>query len=300
MGLLDKFNSIEITADTRISEADREFCQIQQEAYDHARDVLKFMAERSKVDMDEQMRILGKCESEVFSAYTYLGDFKPARFVEDLHSVHSRFIAKLFSHFRHEYHVTIEDDDAARVLLPQKPDCNKAYHEEEWLAYENAMNDAELKYQDILEQIFIQLGGFSFEDKAIQEMKQAAHNMAWNTYRGIKCYEQKKAVLSFSGYACSFDSWHEQYYDDHEVKLSDGMKDVVRALAHFEFGRLNFFANGMNQLLGYNWKTYNPEMQFDLTKIKSIKCFKNGRVDVRFTSETYAREFAEEYLGTAI
>ena len=31
-----------------------------------------------------------------------------------------------------------------------------------------------------------------------------------------------------------------------------------------------------------------------------IKCFKNGRVDIRFTSEAYARQFAEEFLGTEV
>ena len=40
--------------------------------------------------------------------------------------------------------------------------------------------------------------------------------------------------------------------------------------------------------------------ELGLEKLKSIKCFKNGRVDVRFTSEAFAREFAEMFLGNEL
>ena len=50
-------------------------------------------------------------------------------------------------------------------------------------------------------------------------------------------------------------------------------------------------------LLGYDWTTSETELPVNMDKLKSVKCFKNGRVDFRFTSEAYAREFAEEYLG---
>lgn len=33
-------------------------------------------------------------------------------------------------------------------------------------------------------------------------------------------------------------------------------------------------------------------------KVKHLKMFKNGRVDLKFTSERYAEEFIEKYLGT--
>lgn len=56
----------------------------------------------------------------------------------------------------------------------------------------------------------------------------------------------------------------------------------------------------LNTLLGYNWTTYNTEMQLGLEKLKSVKCFKNGRVDIRFTSEAFAREFAETFLGNEL
>ena len=41
MNLVEKINQVEIKADTRISGADRAFCERQQRAYDAAREALK-------------------------------------------------------------------------------------------------------------------------------------------------------------------------------------------------------------------------------------------------------------------
>lgn len=299
MSLIDKFNSVEITADTRISEVDRKFCQTQKEAYDHARAALKFMAEHSQKYLDEQTAILERCENESYG--TYLGDFKPSKFTEELRESHDRFISRIFYYFQHKYKVTIDSSDADDVLLPKKPEGGWRYNEEEWKAYNKTVAELSLDYQAVLDQIFIQLGGFSFQDKAVQELKQKAHDAAWNSYRGNKTYEQKKAVISFTGYACSFDSWHEEYHKgEHQIKLSDSMKNVIRALVHFEYNSTDHTPYSLTVLLGYSWETYGTEMSVGLEKIKSIKCFKNGRVDIRFTSEAFARQFVEDYLGTAI
>ncbi|MBQ8401221.1 MAG: hypothetical protein IJX14_04750 [Clostridia bacterium] len=308
MNLLNKFNAIEIAADTRISEADRVYCQTQQEAYDHARGVLKVMAERSRADMDEQVRLLGRNGEDVYETATYLGKVRPSDFADSLRDSHSLFIGRIFSYFRQTYKVTISESDAKEVLLPKKPDDSRAYTKEEIQSlseavktYNESLNNLALKYSDILDQVFIQLGGFTFKDKAVQELKDAAHKAGWNSYNGKKAYEQKKAVLSFPGYACHFDGWYEEYHKgEHQIELTDSMKAVVRALAHFDLGIMSDFPYRFSVLLGYNWKTDDTEMPFHLDKLKSIKCFKNGRVDVRFTSEAYARQFAAEYLGDAV
>lgn len=195
----------------------------------------------------------------------------------------------------------METDKIEEVLLPKEPDRYSSYNSAEYKEYYGAVENTELKYEDILDQIFIQLGGFSFQEKALNELKQKAHDAAWNRYYGNKCYEQKKAVISFSHYACSFDSWHEEYYHgEHEIQLTDGMKNIIRALAYFECGDTSSIPWTLNTLLGYNWTTYNTEMQLGLEKLKSVKCFKNGRVDIRFTSEAFAREFAETFLGNEL
>lgn len=45
MDLLEKFGQVEVKADNRISEYDRGFCQVNQTAYEKAREFIKRMAE---------------------------------------------------------------------------------------------------------------------------------------------------------------------------------------------------------------------------------------------------------------
>lgn len=241
MNLLDKFSAVDIKAETRISNSDKQFCEVQQAAYNHGRNALKQILDISERFIKEQNDILGAIDREVYSNYIYDG--------------------------REGISLHIENMDVS--------------------------------YDQVLDQIFVQLGGFSFHDKAINEMKEKCHEAAWNRYYGKRVYEQKKSVLSFTGYGCSFDSWHEQWHKgEYEIKLTDGMKEIIRALAYFEYGEIGYIPYAFNCLLGWSWTTTETERRFDMEKLKSIKCFKNGRVDIRFTSEAYARQFAEEFLGT--
>ena len=82
------------------------------------------------------------------------------------------------------------------------------------------------------------------------------------------------------------------------MQLHDSMKDVVRALAYFELGTQDYLGGGFSELCGYTFEGNSFECGWE--KVKQIRCFKNGRVDVKFTSEAYARQFAEEYLGTEV
>lgn len=304
MSLLDKFNSIEVKADARISEHDREFCMAYHEAYVKGRAALKSLRQYVEESLNEQQSIISRVvpKDEMYDRSFFLGDSVHAHDITNsLRNSHRVLISALVSYFERTYKVSLETDKIEEVLLPKEPDRYSSYNSAEYKEYYGAVENTELKYEDILDQIFIQLGGFSFQEKALNELKQKAHDAAWNRYYGNKCYEQKKAVISFSHYACSFDSWHEEYYyGEHEIQLTDGMKNIIRALAYFECGDTSSIPWTLNTLLGYNWTTYNTEMQLGLEKLKSVKCFKNGRVDIRFTSEAFAREFAETFLGNEL
>lgn len=304
MSLLDKFNSIEVKADTRISERDREFCMAYHEAYVKGRAALKSLRQLVEEYLNDQQSIISRVvpKDEMYDRSFFLGDSVHVHDITScLRNAHHVLISALVSYFERTYKVSLEASEIEEVLLPKEPDRYASYNSAEYKEYYEAVESTELKYEDILDQIFIQLDGFSFQEKALNELKQKAHDAAWNRYYGNKCYEQKKAVISFAHYACSFDSWYEEYYHgEHEIQLTDGMKNVIRALAYFECGTADNIPWTLNTLLGYQWRTYNTEMQLGLEKLKSIKCFKNGRVDVRFTSEAFAREFAEMFLGNEL
>lgn len=77
------------------------------------------------------------------------------------------------------------------------------------------------------------------------------------------------------------------------------MKDVLRGLAHFEADGFAQYPDGINDLLSeerYLW--YDLWELDECKKLEQIKMFKNGRMDIRFTNEGYARQFVADYLSS--
>ena len=321
MNLLEKFNNVEIKADSRVSEEDRLYCQVTEKSYCKSIDALIAMAGYAQGFVDEQSEILSELypeEKKKLYRDDFLGDygFDPEKYTDHVKSAHRQFITRVIEHFSSLYKCTLDADDACEKLVPQKPEFNdnrfysrgytrgwKDWTDEEMAEYkaeqeehrkmvaeyEKNIISLRIPYTDILDQIFIQLGGFSFQDKALLEMKERCHKAAWSSYKGEKEYEQKKAVLSFTGYACHYSSWGRG------MQLSDGMKHIMEALSYFETGVMGNVMYPLSSFCGYEFENF--DVSVDSEKIKSVKCFKNGRVDIRFQSEALAREFSETFLG---
>ena len=68
-------------------------------------------------------------------------------------------------------------------------------------------------------------------------------------------------------------------------------------MAHYETGAFELCPLGFSELLGYNRSPSNEHEFPTCKRVKGLKMFKNGRVDIRFTTETDAAEFAARYLG---
>lgn len=75
------------------------------------------------------------------------------------------------------------------------------------------------------------------------------------------------------------------------------MKDIIRGLSHFETGGFDYTPASLSRLLIRELDSGQCEFS-DCEKVQSLKMFKNGRVDLKFSSETYALQFVEEYLKT--
>ena len=179
---------------------------------------------------------------------------------------------------------------AKKALLPESPkyDWEKSRTKE----YHEKMRDFILRYEDVIEQIFVQLGGRTFEQRAVDELKEKCHNFAWRLNVGKAEYTLQNDTISFSGYACSIDEWCRRSI----WKFTDGMRDVLRALAHFETQQLDYLPKDIAFLVGYDDKC-SSSYEFDYEKLKKIRMFKNHRVDVKFSSKEHAHQFAEKYLG---
>lgn len=76
------------------------------------------------------------------------------------------------------------------------------------------------------------------------------------------------------------------------------MKDILMGIAHFETGSFDYIPDSLSRILGRYNLPYNQYEFPDCEKIQSLRMFKNGRVDLKFTSEGCASQFIEEYMKT--
>ena len=150
-----------------------------------------------------------------------------------------------------------------------------------------------VRYENVLDLLFIQLGGRTFAEKAFAELQESCHSAAWSSYNRKPEYEVKGDTIRFTFYACNCDSWSTHDY----WKLTDAMCNVLRGVAHYETGIFSVYPHDISALL-HNRHDTNPLVEFPYcSKVKQLKMFKNRRVDVKFESKAYASEFAEKYLG---
>lgn len=162
-------------------------------------------------------------------------------------------------------------------------DTSKEYHRN--------LRDLSLHYEDVVDQMFIQLDGLSFVERAFQELRTKCHKAAYwsNSNAG---YNRKGDTLRFGGYFCSCDErWgHEEW------RLAERMQDIFTAVAHYETNTFGRFPAGFSELLGYS-DVSTSQFQFPTCqKLVQLRMFKNGRVDLKFKTASIAKEFAETYL----
>lgn len=297
MGLLDKFAEIEVKNDERISKIDKRFCEVQQESYDATRQTFDELRTFWKAAVEIQEEILfdlpddHKCSNGFLDIMKNLSVKDINEAIED---TQARFIERLVNYFRTTYSVSLDESVIKAHLLPEEPKGGRwNSNTEEWMEYHSQMRNLSLRYEQVLDEIFIQLGGRSFADRAVDEIKEKCHNAAWNKYRQKAEYEVKKDVVRFTSYACKYTDW----YSSGSWELNDGMKPIMYGLAHFETGSLHLLPHGFSNLVGWS-RLNDPLIEFSTCeKVVQLRMFKNSRVDIKFASALLAKQFTEEYLG---
>ena len=294
--IFEKLLSLDIEQDDRITEADRCFCKAQEKAYHEAKEMLHKLKDVWKQISNKQADILREFEPDAYNLNKYIRfeQFSESEIDEKIELLPQKFISSLVKYFNETYQVSIDRDIIAESILPSKSERDiygpQRLNEQ---TYHQRMQEILLRYTDVLNQIYIHLGDRGFTEQAIFELKSKCHKAAWNLLSGIPDYELKKDIVRLNNYACKYESW--LYYD--RWTLFDSTKNIIRGLAHFETGRLGYYPSDFTDLLGYDVINAPKVLLPNCTKIVHIKLFKNGRVDIKFSSDANADRFVTDYLG---
>ena len=288
MSLLEKFAKVEIKADERISAEDKKFCKAHQSAYDDARSSLQELQFYWETMLESQKQLLSSIGENNHSMY--LSDHSnltiSVRDIEkQIKKTHFAFIHSIVRHFEEIYHIVLDEGDIETALLPKQPgDRWRNGYEEEMIQYNEQMLNLTLDYQQIIEQIFNQTDGRDLWEQAEFYLKQQCHNAAWRFNK--PSYERKTHTVQFSS-AVNYDR-----------TLPDSSKTFLKGLAHFETGKIGIYPGELGRIIN-TYRLYEDSFEFeDCTKIKKMRIFRNGRMDIRFTEEAHAIKFIEVYLRT--
>ncbi|OMD67624.1 hypothetical protein [Paenibacillus odorifer] len=267
--IFSKFDKIEITTDQKISSDDLDFCQDQESIYN------KTIAAYTR--LDEQLQAIvpevlahGKkfCSASGYSQRTSFDNgFSAHDLKQNFKKIKDKFISITCEYFSEKYNVSIDE-----AILQKK-------------------YDKKVTYENIVEEIILQLDGHSFTEKAASEIKEKARNTLYGDNKII--IRNNKLILD--GYYVRHDSLWKEY------RLTERKDFILNAISHFDNGSVKINKELTNRYCGYdnekkssNYDRYETQ---SLSKVKSIKFLKNGKMEIEFASHTMAAKFAGEYCG---
>ena len=298
MELLQKFAAVEIQTDHRITEMDKDYCVQHQKAYEAAissfQELAFFWEDMNKA----QKELLGGSKGPIFCDYLASDDGPSiSRDMIDCHinTLHTNFIMNLTYYFNSTYHVSVDSSEISRALIPQEPDENwRSSHKDRCKKYREQMQSLTVRYQDVVDQIILQLNGRSFSEQAFHELYNKCHDAAWDLNTQKPRFERRKDTITFDGYFC-----HVISYPFSGWAVQENMRDILWGLAHFETDSYCTLPVGFSSLLGAGSQPLKePVVEFPTCeKVKQMKLFKNNRVDLKFHSPQFAEQFVNKYLG---
>ncbi|NBI28636.1 LPD29 domain-containing protein [Chengkuizengella marina] len=267
--IFNKFDDIEIQNNSRISSEDQTFCETQETIY---RETIQFL----ETTLQQYIEIHEKYGERSYSSDRdpsgYISNYDDIRKIENrIKEIKNDFISRICSYFSENYNVTIE-----------KGELYEKY-------------TTEVTYNNIIDEIFEQLDGFSFEEKAVNELKENMRSQIYR-YEKVKVNKNKLTITDY----IYWDSWAT--WDGTKLSWSDQkVNTLFKALSHFENNEteMMYMFNVIHKQLSEGSKQHDILSKYTINynKIKSFKTYKNGRVDIEFYNNSQAQQFCNEYLN---
>ena len=260
--LLSKFENVEIKTESRITQEDIDFCVKEQECYNDA----IALYEKCLNSFNEIKSI-----KDWKSKYIRWGQINV--FGEESMNAKLNFVCNIVQYFVNKYKVTLNDK-----IIAEK------------------YNYKEITYNTIIEEIFVQLGGFNFNEKAENEIKSALiKQMEYDIkYDRLKIKNNKITVTDF----IYIDSFYKRY-GNYEISYGcdEKIEKLLQAMSYFLFKDTQCLGNLYNTITRERNDDVFKTHDISLNGILTLKLYKNGKIDIEFSSTEYARQFAKEYCG---
>ena len=267
--LLTKFDAIDLAGEQRISAEELEFCQLQETVFNETVSVLK-KAELEFSTLYEKYK--DECKDICsHSGANFLSRYKDLDFCSDrLKNIYDAFVSRITYYFAKRYNVTLSSSD-----IQQKYDVDT------------------ISFSIILDEIFEQLGGLTFKEKAVDEIKAASKNAVYRK-ADITISKNKLAIADYVWWDTSWDNSLNISYSDRKVR------PLMLALSHFISGEVSMsygLQNIYNQL-NRGSKDYGIFSKYELPNnvLQALKFYKNGKVELFFADNAKAEEFKKQYL----
>ena len=283
MSLAGKFGNFVIKKTDRISKEDQEWLSHREKMYKRA-----LMIQKSVYDIYKaEDGTYTEEDRDEFSSFT-VNDFGVPKRVSQ---IQDSYISGIFSYFSRKYHVELKNEfehyDYDRELY-------------RYSSKKEPVKDLvidEIDYHTVLEKIFDQLGGMSFEEKAIKEVNDKLKRKCYNSYHDNWRIKIKGNKFIYTDGYCS----KEIYFDYYNFDSTEWLRAFLDALSCNTYGKKTHIQS-LNRLYdSYHVRLENDDFQDGFSApevgVDHIKFYKNGRVDVTFKSGEFCRNFAREWCG---
>jgi len=270
MNILSKLENITIQAIDRFPPEDMEYCKQEECVYQeifHIYSEMAFILE----DTNAKLRGYPSCP------YIRTLDENKDR-VSDCNEV---FINNICGYFRKKYAVTVDE-----------PNWEASY-DENGRKYTKERHDI-VPLQYILESVYEQMGGMSFEEKAFYELKESARE-AVTAYTGDSKYTISNAKLVVDDF---YNSRKDRVFERYMATVAPKHHSFFKALTHFEYG---YYGIAQKYRFLCEYRIDEKEGIYDKHPISSavinmVRVFKNGKVEIAFKSYGTAVKFMEKYF----
>lgn len=283
MSLAGKFGNFVIKKTDRISKEDQEWLSHREKMYKRA-----LMIQKSVYDIYKaEDGTYTEEDRDEFSSFT-VNDFGVPKRVSQ---IQDSYISGIFSYFSRKYHVELKNEfehyDYDRELYRYSSKKEPV----------KGLVIDEIDYHTVLEKIFDQLGGMSFEEKAIKEVKDKLKSKCYNSYHDTWRIKIKGNKFIYTDGYCS----KEIYFDYYNFGSTEWLRAFLDALSCNTYGKKTHIQS-LNRLYdSYHVILENDDFQDGFSApevgVDHIKFYKNGRVDVTFKSGEFCRNFAREWCG---